>query len=128
MSHRQRTERRELLLPPGTDWHSKSLPKRVIRFDAELEAESCCLATPVSCGLAEPPHCWTRDRVHGPAVAQADQTAYFHMPSSPALLVCLPAWCFVKFAPAIAQRLMQDNEPPHPMTQKLAPFWLPHRT
>ena len=75
MSRRQITERRELSLPPGTDWHSKSLPKRVIRFDANLEAESCRLATPVSCGIAEPPHCWTRERVPGPAVTQADQTA-----------------------------------------------------
>jgi hypothetical protein len=75
MSRRQITERRELSLPPGTDWHSKSLPKRVIRFDANLEAESCRLATPVSCGIAEPPRCWTRERVHGPAVTQADQTA-----------------------------------------------------
>src|SRR5712691_10430695 len=75
MSHRQITGWRELLLPPGTDWHSKSLPKRVIRFEANLEAESCRLATPVSCGIAEPPPCWTRERVHGPAVTQADQTA-----------------------------------------------------
>jgi hypothetical protein len=75
MSRRQITERRELLLPPGTDWHSKSLPKRVIRFDANLEAESCRLATLVSCGIAEPPHRWTRERVHGPALPQADQTA-----------------------------------------------------
>ena len=77
MSRRQSTERRELWLPPGTDWHSKSLPKRVIRFDAKLEAESCRLVTPVGCGIAEPPHCWTRERVHGPAVAQAEQTAYW---------------------------------------------------
>jgi hypothetical protein len=77
MSRRQSTERRELWLPPGTDWHSKSLPKRVIRFDAKLEAESCRLVTPVGCGIAELPHCWTRERVHRPAVAQADQTAYW---------------------------------------------------
>jgi hypothetical protein len=75
MSRRQITQRRELLLPPGTDWHSKSLPKRVILLDANLEAESCRLATPVSCGIAEPPRYWTRELVPGPAVAQADQTA-----------------------------------------------------
>ena len=75
MSRRQITERRELLLPPGTDWHSKGLPKRILRFDANLEAESCRLVTPVSCGIAEPPRCWTRECVHGPVVTQADQTA-----------------------------------------------------
>jgi hypothetical protein len=75
MSRRQIRERRELLRPPGTDWHSKSLPKCVIRFDANLEAESCRLATLVSCGIAEPPHRWTREHVHGPVVAQADQRA-----------------------------------------------------
>jgi hypothetical protein len=75
MSRRQITERRELLLPPGTDWYSKSLPKRVIRFDTNLEAETCRRATPVSCGMAEPRHCWSRERVPGPAVTQADQTA-----------------------------------------------------
>jgi hypothetical protein len=75
ISGRQITERRELSLPPGTDCRSKSIQKCVIRFDANLGAESCQCATRGNCGIGEPLCGWTRERVHGPAITQAKSAA-----------------------------------------------------
>jgi hypothetical protein len=74
MSRRQIMLRRELFLPPATDWHSKSLQKCAIQFNTNPEAESC-LVTPVSRRIAGPPRYGAREQVYAPAVWPAGQMA-----------------------------------------------------
>jgi hypothetical protein len=58
------TEGWELSLPPQRpDGYSSGHPKRLIHFDSSLPGESCCVAVPVSCGIAEPLRSWTRQGV-----------------------------------------------------------------
>jgi hypothetical protein len=58
------TEGWELSLPPQRpDGYSSNHPKGLIHFDSSLPGESCCVAAPVSCGIAEPLRSWTRQCV-----------------------------------------------------------------
>jgi hypothetical protein len=76
MSRRQITERRtvSLLPPPRPDAHSDLHQKRDICLDFSLPAKFCRLSTPGSCGIAEPPRCWPRKRVHKLTATQTGKT------------------------------------------------------
>jgi hypothetical protein len=81
MSRGQITERRELSLPQGPDWHSADWHsdsqhlQRTVRFDDGLQGESCRLAAPVSCEAEERPRCRTLKVIHNPVALPAGQPA-----------------------------------------------------
>jgi hypothetical protein len=59
------------LLPQRPDGYSGGHPKRLIYFDSSLPDESCCLAAPESCGIAEARRSWTRQCVSSPEATYA---------------------------------------------------------